>query len=161
LSTEISGQNIGYIFLFAGFYDEIGNSIFMADTDYLESETLREISGVYYPDWGDDTEFIMEFEWEPLMFAISDGVDSVLAMMTPQSYGATPEEAVYTVDGIYAYADGGESRCARLYFQDGVLRQIFGFTGQGDTGAPREIIPSLAIPSRSLSSGWISTSRER
>ncbi len=30
---------------------------------------------------------------------------------------------------------------ARLYFSDGVLRQVFGFTGDSDTGAPREIIP--------------------
>lgn len=141
MSTEVSGQNIGYIFFFTGFYDESSNSIFMADTDYLESDASKEISGVYYPDWGDDAEFTMEFEWEPLMFAISDGVDSVLAMLTPQDYGATAADAIYTVEGIYSYGDGGETRYARLYFQDGVLTQVFGFTGQDGTGAPREIIP--------------------
>ena len=83
----------------------------------------------------------MEFEWEPLMFAISNGVDSVLAPLTPQTYGAVREQATYTVDGIYTYADGGESRYARLYFADGVLRQVFGFTDESGTGAPREIIP--------------------
>jgi hypothetical protein len=45
------------------------------------------------------------------------------------------------VEGIFTYADGGESRYARLYFSDGLLRQVFGFTGEGGTGAPREIIP--------------------
>ena len=75
------------------------------------------------------------------MFAIDDGVDSVVAALSPQDYGAAPEEATYTVDGIYTYADGGESRYARLYFRDGILRQAFGFTGEGGTGAPREIIP--------------------
>jgi hypothetical protein len=45
------------------------------------------------------------------------------------------------VEGIYAYADGGESRQARLYFQDGVLRHVYGFTGEQGTGAPREIVP--------------------
>jgi hypothetical protein len=64
----------------------------------------------------------------------------VVAMLSPQSYGATYEEAVYTVDGLYTYADGGESRYARLYFSDGYLRQVYGFTGEGGTGAPREII---------------------
>ena len=44
------------------------------------------------------------------------------------------------VTGV-TYADGGESRYARLYFRDGYLRQVFGFTGEGGTGAPREIIP--------------------
>jgi hypothetical protein len=141
LSTDIRGQNIGYVYLFLGFYDTESNSIFVADRDYLESNDTREIDGVYYPDWGQAGEFTMEFEWEPLVFAIDDGLDSVVALFTPESYGATFEEAVYTVDGIYTYADGGESRYSRLYFSDGILRQVFGFTGQDGTGAPREIIP--------------------
>lgn len=141
LSTDIRGQNIGYVFLFVGFYDQESNAIFVADTDYLESDDTREIDGVYYPVWPEDGDFTLEFEWEPLMFAISDGADSVLALFTPQSYGASSEEAIYTVEGIYTYADGGESRYARLYFSNGVLRQVFGFTGEGGTGAPREIIP--------------------
>jgi len=141
LSTDIRGQNVGYVFLFVGFYDRESNAIFVADTDYLESDDTREIDGVYYPDWGEDVDFTMEFEWEPLVYAIDDGVDSVVALFTPQTYGATFEEATYTVEGVYTYADGGESRYARLYFRDGVLRQVFGFTGEGGTGAPREIIP--------------------
>jgi hypothetical protein len=84
----------------------------------------------------------MEFEWEPIVFAINGGVDSVVALFSPEVYGAAPEEAVYTVEGTYTYSDGGESRYARLYFSDGVLQQVFGYTGEGGTGAPREIIPS-------------------
>ena len=141
LSTDIRGQNVGYVLLFVGFYDRESNAIFVADTDYLESDDTREMDGVYYPVWPEDGEFTMEFEWEPLVFAINDGLDYVVALFTPQSYGASPEQAIYTVDGIYTYADGGESRYARLYFSDGVLRQVFGFTGQGGTGAPREIVP--------------------
>jgi hypothetical protein len=141
LSIDIQGQNVGYVYLFVGFYDEESNSIFMADTDYLESDDTREIDGVYYPVWPEDGAFTMEFEWEPLMFAISDGVDSVVTAFAPQSYGAAPELAIYSVEGIYTYADGGESRYARLLFSDGVLRQVLGFTGEGGTGAPREIIP--------------------
>ncbi len=141
LSADISGQNIGHVYLFVGYYDQESNSIFVADTDYLESLETREIDGVYYPDWGESADFTMEFEWEPLMFAISDGVDSVIAMLDPEVYGAAPEDAVYTVEGLYTYADGGESRYARLYFRDGFLRQVFGFTGTDGTGAPREIIP--------------------
>ena len=140
LSADIQGQNIGYISLFVGFYDQPSNAIFLADADYLESSETREIDGVYYPVWGED-EFTMEFEWEPLIFAINDGVNSVIARLNPQSYGASFEEAVYTVDGTYTYADGNESRHARLYFSNGVLKQVFGFTGQDGAGAPREIIP--------------------
>jgi hypothetical protein len=36
----------------------------------------------------------------------------------------------------------GPTRYARLYFSNGVLTQVLGYTGQDGTGAPREIIPS-------------------
>jgi hypothetical protein len=140
LSADISGDNIGYVRLFVGYYDQESNSILVADTDYLESDDTREIDGVYYPDWGEGA-FTMEFEWEPVVFAIDDGVDRVVALFNPETYGAAPEEAVYTVDGIYTYGDDGQTRHARLYFSDGLLRQVFGFTGEEGTGAPREIFP--------------------
>jgi len=142
LSTDISGENVGYVYLFAGFLDQQANSIYVADMDYLESGDTREIDGVYYPDWGEGA-FTMEFEWEPLMFAINDGATSVTAVLMPQSFGASAEEAVYTVDGIYTFVDGGESRYARMYFSNGVLQQVFGFTGTEGTGSPREITPSV------------------
>ncbi|MBK8985776.1 MAG: hypothetical protein IPM39_06790 [Chloroflexi bacterium] len=140
LSADISGDAIGYIYFWTGFYDQAANSIFVADTDYLQSGETLVVDGVYYPAWGQE-EFTLEFEWEPLMFAISDGTNSVLGALSPQNYGAEPADATYTVDGMYTYADGGETRYARLFFRDGVLRQVFGFTGQDSTGAPREIIP--------------------
>jgi hypothetical protein len=143
LSVDISGDTVGYVYLFVGFYDQASNAIWVADTDYLESEQTREINGVYYPDWGEGP-FTMEFEWEPVVFAIDDGAQRVLALFSPQSYGRSFEESVYTVDGIYTYADGGETRRARLYFRNGMLRQVFGFTDQeeaGAPGAPREIYP--------------------
>lgn len=75
------------------------------------------------------------------MFAIDDGQTRVQALLRPSSYGAAPTDAVYTVDGTYTYADSGDERPARLYFSNGTLRQVFGFTGDGYTGAPREILP--------------------
>ena len=58
-----------------------------------------------------------------------------MALLTPETYGATAEEAVYTVDGIYTFADGGEQRYARLYFSNGELQQVFGFTGENADGS--------------------------
>ncbi len=140
LSSDISGDNIGHIYVFAGYYDQAANSIFVADTDYLESETVRELEGVFYPDWGAG-DFTLEFEWEPVVFAISDGTNAVVALFTPRSFGLTQAEAIYAVDGLYTYASG-EERYARLLFQDGVLIQVLGFTGTTATGAPREIMPA-------------------
>ncbi len=141
MRTEVTGDNVGYIYIFAGFYDGAGNSIFVADTDYLESNDTQQVDGVYYPVWPTDGLFTLEFQWEPLMFAISDGTTTETALFQPQTYGAAREDTIYTVDGIYTYADGGETLSARLYFRDGLLRQVFGFTNAEHTGAPREITP--------------------
>jgi hypothetical protein len=143
LSVDISGENIGYVKLFVGFYDQSTNSIFYADTDYLESPDTRVLDGVYYPNWGGLGDFTMEFTWDPFIFAISDGVNLVPTLFNPESYGETSDQAVYTVDGIFTFTDSGDSLPAKLYFQDGVLIQVFGFTGVDETGAPREIIPGI------------------
>ncbi len=51
LSVDVRGENIGYVRLLVGCYDQQSNAIFVADLDYLESDDTREIGGVYYPVW--------------------------------------------------------------------------------------------------------------
>ena len=141
MSSTISGENIGYIKLLVGYFDQAENSINYIDTDYLESGDTRQTNGVYYPDWGEGA-FTLEFEWEPIVFGISDGKSVYTALLSPVEFGASREDAIYSVDGLYTYTSG-EQRYARLYFQNGNLKQVFGFTGtEGPNGAPREITPS-------------------
>ncbi|NTW12406.1 MAG: hypothetical protein HGA30_03765, partial [Anaerolineales bacterium] len=140
LSVDVTGENVGYIYLFVGYYDAASNSIAVLDTDFLESPDTREVNGVFYPAWGND--FTLSFNWDPTVFAINNGQESATALFTPQTYGATFEDATYTVDGIYTFAESGDSVNAQLYFQNGSLVQIFGITGDNDTGAPREITPT-------------------
>jgi hypothetical protein len=140
MRATVTGENAGYAYIFAGYIDKAANSIHVSDMDYLESPANRQVGGVYYPDWGDQGHFTLEFDWEPLTFAITDGKTTAQALLTPRSYGATPEEAVYTVDGTYTFRDGTR-QSARLYFTNGYLRQVFGFAGQDFTGAPHEITP--------------------
>ncbi|WP_420644156.1 clostripain-related cysteine peptidase [Candidatus Leptofilum sp.] len=141
LSTEISGENIGYVKLLVGFLDTAANSLLVIDSDYLESADTQEVGGLFYPVWPDEP-FILEFEWEPVVYAVSDGTNSVVTLFQPQTYGESFEDAVYAVDGIYTYADG-EQRVARLLFRDGVLQQVYGFNNEDGTGGPREIIPQV------------------
>ncbi|MFA5451834.1 MAG: clostripain-related cysteine peptidase, partial [Dehalococcoidales bacterium] len=141
LTADISGQNIGYIYLFAGYLDEQANSLFIADRDYIESPDLRLVDGVYYPDWGEG-DFTLEFIWEPIVFAINDGVSSVTALFNPESYGLTAEEAVYSVDGIYHFTGENTECYARMYFTNGIMQKVVGFTGSSGSGAPREITPA-------------------
>jgi hypothetical protein len=141
LRADVSGENIGYIKLFVGFLDQDSRSINVADMDYLESPETHEVNGVFYPDWGEG-DFTVEFAWEPIVFAVNDGATRAEALFTPESYGATYQQATYTVDGVYTFADGSGSRSARLYFQDETLRQIFSFTAENGQGAPWEISPA-------------------
>ena len=46
LSTDISGENVGHVKFFAGFWDKDDNSIYVADTDFLE-EWTRARSAAY------------------------------------------------------------------------------------------------------------------
>jgi hypothetical protein len=142
LTADIEGENIGHIYLMVGYLDENANSLFIIDQDYLESDPTRELDGVYYPTWSENTEFTLQFEWDPVVFNLSDGQNSATALFRPVSYGESFEEALYSVDGRYTFSNGSGSVPARLYFKNGLLQQVVGFTGEADTGAPREIIPS-------------------
>lgn len=140
LTSDISGVNIGYVRLLVGFLDRANNSIYTIDSDYLESPQTQQLNGVYYPDWGSQS-FTLAFEWEPIVFAIDDGQTTAVALLKPENYGASAQDAIYSVEGIYTFAGSGDQRHARLYFRDGQLQQVFGFTGTESTGAPREITP--------------------
>lgn len=140
MSADVDGDNIGYIYLFAGFYDRNANSIYMADTDFIDSGETKEVNGVFYPEWGEGA-FTLEFDWEPIVFAINDGQNQVQVLLQPQSYGVSPDEAVYTVDGLYTYADG-EQRPATLHLSNSELQQVVAFQGEDMTSSPREIRPS-------------------
>lgn len=139
LSADIEGENVGYVYFFTGLLDRASNSIFVADTDYLESPDTQSLNGVYFPVWPESEAFRMNFEWEPTLFTITDGSQSALALFNPVSYGASAEDAVYAVQGTYTFADTGETRRADLYFRDGKLFQVFGYKGNETAGAPYEI----------------------
>ncbi len=139
LTTEVNGKDIGYIYLFTGYYDEQGNSINVVDMDYLEAPETREQDGVYYPVWPEDGSFNIEFKFEPLAFALTDGDTTAEALLTPQTYGANADQATYTVEGTYSFANGDPPLHARAYLRDGVLRQIFAFNKNEGAGAPWEV----------------------
>lgn len=147
MSADIDGENLGYIYLFAGFYDREANSTNVIDMDFIDSGDSREVNGIYYPEWGEGA-FTLEFEWEPIVFAINDGSNRVLALLEPLVYGATPEQAVYAVDGIYTFVDGTQ-RQARALFSNESLQQVVTFqNGDANEGAdvmpaPREVLPEV------------------
>ncbi len=97
------------------------NSIQVTDEDYLQSSQTRVPGGIFYPVWPEN-KFRVTFKWDPVVFAINEGKQSVPALFKPQTYGAAPDKAVYTVDGVYTPVGGSGARSARLYFRDKILR---------------------------------------
>lgn len=137
-SAEIGGSKVGYVYLMIGLYDKASNSIYLADTDYLESSKTLNLNGVYYPQWPTKN-FVLNYEWNVGAFSISDGTTSTLALFSPEDYGASADDATYFVEGTYTFADSGEEKYAHLRFKDGKLIQVLGYTGSEDAGAPAEI----------------------
>jgi len=154
LSVDITGDNIGYIYLFTAVHYPEYNSILVIDTDYLESPNTEKLEGLYYPVWPDSDSFTMNFNWEPYLFEISDGNISVPALFNPLSYGATAEQAIYAVDGTYTFSENGEQRKAQLLFMDEKLFQVYGYLGDDTAGAPSEITPNIG-DSFTISYKWM------
>jgi hypothetical protein len=141
LSAEVRGEQIGFIYTFTGYYDPEDDSILVVDRDYIDAGESRLVAGVYYPDWGDSGLVEIEFEWEPLLYGIDDGSGGIVfALLDTSDYGAADDAATYTVEGVYTSASG-RSRPARLFFKDGELIKVIGFTGPAGAGAPRAITP--------------------
>lgn len=144
LSTEISGTNIGYIYYYVSFYDQESGSYLTADKGFIASETTKEIGGVYYPDWGNDTAMTFDFDWEPTLYFMSDGdeANDQFAFFEPTVYGVDASGDVYTVRGTFKYAGSENEIDAVMEFNgEGKMQNIFGFNGENGAGAPREITP--------------------
>lgn len=141
MQSTLTGDNIGYVYLFVGYMDPNSGSILVADKDYLESPKTRQVGDLYYPVWSDQSSFNLKYTWTPTVFTMDDGSTSTVALFNPERYGASAEEAVYTSDGIYTDSATGESRYARMYFTNGQMTRLYGFTSMDSTGALHEIIP--------------------
>jgi hypothetical protein len=143
LSTEISGSNIGYIYIYVAYYDEQSDSFLSADSDFISAENTKELNGIYYPDWG-DTSFPLEYEWTPTLWYMSDGNpdNDQRALFSPETYGASDAENIYTVRGVYTYvADNVPVDAIMSFNGDGVMQSIFGFSGDNGAGSMAEIRP--------------------
>jgi|GEM_PF-403417 len=137
IQTDVSGSRLGYVFSFIGRFLPREDVLIIEDMDYIFADASQETNGVVYPAWPPEG-IAIDFPWEPIVFAINDGETSVRALFQPETYDDSP---TYMVEGLYTFADSGSSRYAKLFFRDGELFQVFGFTGDNGFGSPREITP--------------------
>jgi hypothetical protein len=142
VSSEISGENIGYIYYYVAWYDEDSDSYLTADMGYIASDDIKQIGGVTYPDWGDDSLFELAFDWDPTLYYMSNGYEEEdqFAFFQPEVFGATEEDDVYSVYGLYTFEESGDSYDAVIKFDgNGDMKAIYGFT---DMGSLSQITPS-------------------
>lgn len=114
------------------------------DLDYIDAEATTDVDGVVYPDWqSSDGTIPLEYDWQPVQYVISDGTDSVPALLSPDTYGIGTEDTFYTVDGIFHFLNGDPDRSARLYFNgDGDMTKAIAFNGMDDSGPQHEVTPA-------------------
>jgi hypothetical protein len=144
LYTEVTGNNVGYIYYYVSWYSEEDGAYLTADMGFIAADDTREIDGVYYPDWGEESTIPIEIDWEPTLYFMSDAdeANDQYAFFAPEVYGVTDEDDVYSVRGLYTFVQDGNQLDAVIYFTgDGQMQSIYGFTGEDGTGAPREILP--------------------
>lgn len=142
LSTQITGEEIGYIYIEVSRYDEESDAYIVEDMDYIAADDTVEFEGIYYPAWtAEDLEDFI-FEWSPTIYALSDGETEAFALFEPAVYGAGDEDGEYDVRGIYTFADSGEERYATMKFNSVLeYKGLLTFTGADGTGAPRAMNP--------------------
>lgn len=140
IQTQLSGDRLAYVYSFIGRFLPREDALLIEDVDYLFADESKTVGGVTYPVWPKEGVQV-EFDWEPTVYAISDGKTSVKALIEPVAYDA--ETPTYAVGGTYRFASGGDPRFAKIYFRDGQATEIFGFTGSitQAVGAPRQITP--------------------
>lgn len=142
LGTQITGEEIGYIYIEVSRYDEESETYIVEDMDYIAADDTVEFKGIYYPAWteADLEDFI--YEWEPTIYALSDGESEAFVLFEPAVYGATDEDGEYDVRGVYTFADSGEERYATMKFNSALeYKGLLTFTGANGTGAPRAMNP--------------------
>ncbi len=143
INTTVSGSNVAYIYIYTIFYNEEDDSYLTADIDFITADSVKEVGGVTYPDWGDG-EIPIELDWEPTVYFLSDGNEEndQFALFEPEVYGAASEDDVYTVYGLYAFGGSGEPLEAMLQFDgNGDMRSAWVFSGDEQAGRPRQVTP--------------------
>jgi hypothetical protein len=145
LHAEVHGDGIAYIYLYFYLYYEEDDSYLVMDSLFVQSGS-QEVGGVVYPEWGQDGVTVMDLQWVPTVYNMSDssGEQVEFANFAPYSYAYTAEEMEYIVYGTYTFADSGNETYAAMIFQNGVMQVIYSYTGGSGFGSfPAEITPHV------------------
>jgi hypothetical protein len=140
ISTEVQGNHIAYIYLYVFWHDPDSEAVVVMDIEYVDAKTIKEINGVYFPDWGREP-FSLEYEWQPTVFYLSNGDEEVFALFEADTYGLGAEDTFYRVSGYYTFARSGQQMYAEMVFNAyGDFDSVWVYSDR-DNAAPREVYP--------------------
>jgi clostripain len=141
LTTSIAGENVSYLYIFTGRFTKDQDQLQVIDLDYIDSEATKTIDDRIIPDWGEG-EIPIEMDWEPIAYVVNDGTRSQMVLLEPDTFGAGTEDTIYSVKGIYKFANGESDRYAIIYFDgDGNMMNVMGFSSTKPEGPQHEITP--------------------
>ena len=129
IQTDISGDNVAYIYLIGIVKHSSDNRYLLYAIDYLQKdERNQEQNGVAYPVWDRTNGLIhISVDWDLSGNAICEGTNCVLALVNPDKYTPQPEKRLYYVEGWYVYSETGKRIEATMYFYnqgDFLMRNI-------------------------------------
>jgi len=134
IKTNISGTNIGNIFIYTMYFDNDSKSYLTTDIDYVIADLSHIVNGVIYPNWDmENGSLPFEVDWEANIYFLSDGKkeNDQFALFEPQWYGIIPENNHYRVHGNFTLTDKKETYPAALDFSgDGALSHLWVSTGE-------------------------------
>lgn len=135
-NTEITGTNVGNVYMQYGWLaKDVRTMLVVLGMDFIRSDQTRETAGVYYPDWGTSGKIPISYEFEPIpMLAfIADEFEENISFVevVVSEYGATEDNIIITVPGIFTFDKSGRQLYAEMNFNNtGVMVDIIGYTGQ-------------------------------
>lgn len=98
-AADIVGDNIAFVYAYAGIVEN--GRVVTTAMEFVYAEDSQNVDGVIAPDWGDEPQIPVEFAWKPIVYRISDGSHSPIALLVPERYGFTDEDQVYDAEGIF------------------------------------------------------------
>ena len=133
-NTEITGTNLGYVYMQYGWLaQDVRTMLIVLGMDYIRADQTREVGGTYYPDWGTSGEVPIYYEFEPRLFFIADKYEENITFVevVVSKYGATEDDSIITVPGIFTFGKSGRELYAEMKFNSvGEMIELIGYSGE-------------------------------
>jgi hypothetical protein len=139
IEGTVSGQNLAYVFFFAGTPNADRTGIELLSIDYVYPPGTTSSGDI--PNWNDGDN-PLSLTWSPMSWYMTNGSEQIPVLLGPVKYGTDS----YGVEGIYTSQATGEQIDVGLLFQvnegSAELQRIWGFPrGQDQDLQPFEIQP--------------------